>query len=90
MIKNLYKILPIEKVNPAWFGIVIEKKLEDCRKSIDGTKIVLKIPIRIQNIDDVPNIWKKDFINNQPYMNHEEILAELQKPEWNPPNIFPV
>ena len=82
MIENLYKILPISEVKPEWFFAIVEKDLGACKKNNDGTKVVLKIPFQIKTINDVPDIWKADFLANAPYMNHSEILAEMQKPEW--------
>ena len=75
MVENLYKILPITSVRPEWFGVAtVEKSLENCRKNNDGTKVILKIPVGVKDINDVPDKWKQDFINSSPFMNHSQIL----------------
>jgi len=74
MIENLYKIKLIADVNPAWFGVIVQKSLEDCRHSNDGLSVILKIPDGVKTVDDVPDEWKADFTANEPYMNHTEAL----------------
>lgn len=79
---NLYKILPIATVKQAWFGVIVNKKIEDCRTNNSKTKVILKLPVTVQSVENVPNQWKPDFVANQPFMNEQEVLLELQNAEW--------
>ena len=79
---NLYKILPVADVKPEWFGVIVEDSLETSRHSLDGSQVVLKLPVGVQSVEDVPEEWKQDFLDNMPYMNHEEAYALMQGPDW--------
>jgi len=78
---NLYKILPAGDVNKKWFGVIVNQRIEDCRTSLDGRKVLLKLPDTIKIDGDVPNGWKQLYLDNKPYLKIGE-LAELDTPEW--------
>lgn len=55
------------------FDYIVENSIDTTRKSVDGTKIVVKLPVG----DSTPAVMSE----HTPYT-HSEILAVLSTPEW--------
>lgn len=82
--RNLYKIVPAGQLSSRHFNAVEQGGETECRRSLDGTKVIVKLPRGVQGRDDVPPEWLGDWDAFKPYLTHKEVLAELQKPEWTP------
>ena len=79
MIKNLYFIIQLP--DPA-LDVILKHCVgtaESQRKSFDGAKTVVKLPVGA----DIPNVLK-----NKKVYNHEQILLEMAKPEWSSPDVI--
>lgn len=85
MLKSEYKILPIGDIDPAWFTVIMQKNIDQCRKSNDGTLVILKLPPQVQSVDDVPEEWVADYTANMPYMTHAEALNTMSSLAWIAP-----
>lgn len=72
----------IEKTDPNYNTIIdcMVGNEETQRESLDGTKVVVKLPL-----NDVEN---HTCLNGITEYSHSEILVELQKPEWYEEDIF--
>jgi len=80
---NLYKIIPIEHVKQEWFNSVVQINLDDCRKSLDGSLVLLKLPYSIQSEEDILDFkLKAEFIANKPYLNIDEVTSIMNSKEW--------
>lgn len=51
MARNLYAIVNIEDVSSQWFdnNLLVANDISKLRKSLDGTKILLKLPMTVKD-----------------------------------------
>lgn len=73
---NKYFILLLNDTNITEILTFTVDKIETLRKSVDGTKGVVKLPVN----SEVPGILQ----DNTPY-SHSEILEIMSTPEWTHP-----
>lgn len=75
-----YVIFDVGELSKIDFNEVMQTSAETCRKSVDGTKTVVKwetilgVPVCIQNLT-----------TKGPYLTHDEILEIMATPAWTEP-----
>ena len=72
----IFNVSELDKIN---FEQVFETSIETVRKSVDETLTFVKYAT-----DEMPSSVSSLDTKQGPY-SHEEILAILATPEWNPP-----
>jgi len=79
MIQNKYFIISLPE--PALNAILthIVGTAESQRKSLDGKRTVVKLPVGAS----IPAV-----LQNKTAYNHDQILLEMAKPEWSSPDII--
>ena len=70
-IQTKYIIKNTADITTGMFDMATQISAENCRKSIDGTKIILKFE------GETPAVFSSDSIYT-----HAQILQELKKSEW--------
>ena len=75
MITNKYYIVDLSDIHLEHILECTVGSIATARKSLDETKIVVKLPYDNDNIPEC--------CSHLQYYTHEEILVEMQKPEWN-------
>ena len=81
--ENLYKVLPLKNIQEEWFGNVVQSNLKNCRKSLDGSLVILKLPSNINSEEDITDEkLKADFIAFKPYLSHREALELMATSKW--------
>jgi hypothetical protein len=74
-----YVIFNVSELDKIDFNQVFETSIETVRKSVDETLTFVKYAT-----DEMPSSVSSLDTKQGPY-SHEEILAILATPEWNPP-----
>jgi hypothetical protein len=74
-----YVIFNVSELDKIDFDQVFETSIETVRKSVDETLTFVKYAT-----DEMPSSVSSLDTKQDPY-SHEEILAILATPEWNPP-----
>lgn len=76
-----YVIFNVSELPDIDFTQVLQTSAETCRKSVDGTKTLVKwetssgVPVCVQNLT-----------TKGPYLTHDEILEIMSTPEWTNPS----
>ena len=70
---SYYVIIPVQQITQRIMGECLNTDFFSLRKSVDGTLAVLKYP-------EGP---KPNSLAEYRHYSQQEILEELQKPEWN-------
>ena len=76
-----YVIFNVSELDKIDFNQVFETSIETVRKSVDETLTFVKYAT-----DEMPSSVSSLDTKQGPY-SHEEILAILATPEWNPPYL---
>ena len=79
---NLYLILNLEDVKSSWFDVLVGSE-DSVRRSVDGSKVVLKIPEGVSDLSQVPEEYKADWAEHENNMlTHSEVKAIMSTEEW--------
>ena len=79
---NTYMIFNVSELEQIDFTQVLETSIDTIRKSVDETKTFVK-----WEGDTIPSSVDALITKEGPYT-YEEILAILDTPEWNHPNLI--
>ena len=84
--KNIYIVVPIIDIKTTWFSkAIVQQKESDLKKSLDGTKAIVKFPIHIQKKEDIPEKWKpifQKYYDNNQVLTYQETKTLMATPEW--------
>lgn len=75
-----YMIFDVTELPLIDFNQVLQTSAETCRKSVDGTKTLVKWYTNNGVPSCVESLTTKGL-----YMTHSEILQVMSTPEWTPP-----
>ncbi len=76
--ENKYKVLKLSDMDGKW-DLVVQSKETAIQK--DG-EVLIKLPVNIQYLKDVPKEHKELFRANKPYLTEKEAIAVVHK--WYP------
>lgn len=78
-----YVIFNVSEIDEIDFNEVMQTSAETLRKSVDGTKTLVKW----ETINGVPRCVQS-LTTKGPYLSHDDVVHIMATPEWSRPNLM--